>query len=400
MSTGKLKDKIQYLDRLSEDNLHLLSDNPDYTTVILGQEEAYWSNLFKDDKTETKLISNYISRAKNLSELPDIKMVVCGYKYDDLNLNGLDDIAGWERNGLPWAERVQWKTYWFGAEVCLDFRTDGTERDDNCQFNLRPPEKLVSCFLNNGHKMHRVCMMRSMVNNGLLDKGIFRFCNSDTAWVKFLSQVNMEREHGGPHISLLDSLLPYMNNLFSQRKWGSAGVTGVGFDQDYHLGCIDIVGASNVEVPMFCEKTARPLLFGKPFFLVGPPGINNMLTEMGFELYDEIFDYSMDNYVRHGSNRKAYTDYYDKMLRPVYDLDGTPKCIKHITDITKEKTQYNQKRIVDIIFDDSFIPYVFPEHLKNHHYEMGVQWARKILARSEHYSKYLSKNQIKDWHGE
>lgn len=38
-----------------------------------------------------------------------------------------------------------------------------------------------------------------------------------------------------------------------------------------------------------------PLIFGKPFLVFGPVGFHEMLSvEYGFQLYDEIFDYSFD----------------------------------------------------------------------------------------------------------
>ena len=87
------------------------------------------------------------------------------------------------------------------------------------------------------------------------------------------------------------------------------------------------------------------------------------------------------------------------MLRPLYDLENTSECIEHIRTVTREKVLYNQKRIVDIIFDDSFIPYVFTDHLKDSHYAVAVQWPRKILAQSEYFSKYLSKEQVRLYSG-
>lgn len=393
MSTGKLKEKFQHIDRLREDNFHLMADRPEYSTIILGQEEAWWNNKFKDPERGADLINDYVNSSRAREELPDIKMVVCGYHYPTIYSQG--DYTDFTKPGfgIPWAERVQWYTYWFGYEVCLDFRYDDVTMPP------AQPQKLISCFMNHGHKAHRMSLMHSLVNNGMLDKGIFRFCNSDGAWQKFVERVNIERDVGGPYIQLLNKILPNLNQLFSQHKWGIANQIGTGFDPNYHLGCIDIVGSSNIYTPTFCEKTARPLLFGKPFFLVGPPRTNTMLKDLGFELYDEIFDYSMDNLVKYESSRQQLQDYYDKMLEPVYGLEDTPECIEHIMNITSEKVLHNQKRIVDIIFDDSFIPYVFPDHIDDISYNMGVQYPRKILANSDYFSKYLSKEQIRLYSG-
>lgn len=395
MSTGKLKDKVQYIDRLSEDNFNLLTDNPDHTTVIMGTEEAYWTNSFNDQVTGKNLINDYIVDAINKNTFPDIKMLVCGYNYVDVP--GHRDITDFTRlgHGIPWAERVNWPTYWFGYEVSLDFRYSPKQMPVDIE-----PRKLISCFMNSGHKPHRVMLMHSLADNNMIDSGIIRFCNSDGAWSSFTKWTKKEIA-GQPHIylPLFNKLLPHLNKIFSQNKWGLANQIGVGFDPDYHLGCIDIVSCSNVHTTTYCEKTARPLLFGKPFYLVGPSNCNNDLKNLGFELYDELFDYSLDNHVPMMSPTNTYKKYYDQMLNRVYNMEDTPEHIEHIMEITREKRMFNQKRIVDIIFDDSYIPYVFEEYQDTYSFNVAVTWPRKILANSTYFSKYLSNEQIRKYSG-
>ena len=388
MSTGKLKQKVQYIERLSEDNFHLLTENSDYSTVIMGQEEPYWTNRFIDRELGPNLIKDFVAKAKQENFFPDIKMVVCGYDYQD-DAFSKHDITAFDKN-IPWAERVQWGTYWFGYTVALELRHNPPMPP------IHKPVKLFSCFLNNGYKAHRVAMMQSLIDNDMMEKGIIRYCNNHNAWRDFLGRVNKQMEVGGPHRELFYKLLPHLPKIFSQKRWGvkGPGITDVGFDDDYHLGAIDIIGASNTDTITYCEKTARPLMYGKPFYIVGPPNTNVRLRDLGFELYDEIFDYTKDNLIHPNKiTSKDRVDYYNDMLEPLYKIEASQESIDHILEITKEKTLYNQKRFVEIIFDDSYIPYVFPDRVDNYFYDVSISWPRRMLANSVYFKPFLTKEQ-------
>lgn len=63
----------------------------------------------------------------------------------------------------------------------------------------------------------------------------------------------------------------------------------------YDRAFCDLVVESVTENIFWTEKTARPIMLGKPFFIIGAPGINTRLKDYGFKLYDELFDYSEDD---------------------------------------------------------------------------------------------------------
>ena len=59
--------------------------------------------------------------------------------------------------------------------------------------------------------------------------------------------------------------------------------------------CCDVVLETYLDGPLyFTEKTWKQFLFQKPFIMIGTKGINHYLQDLGFELYDEIFDYDYD----------------------------------------------------------------------------------------------------------
>jgi hypothetical protein len=61
----------------------------------------------------------------------------------------------------------------------------------------------------------------------------------------------------------------------------------------YQTNC-DIVLESTIETLFITEKTWKPIVFQKPFLVWGGQGIHAKLKDLGFELYDELFDYSFD----------------------------------------------------------------------------------------------------------
>ncbi len=60
------------------------------------------------------------------------------------------------------------------------------------------------------------------------------------------------------------------------------------------------------------EKTWKPYLFGKVSFFFNCQSYYAILKNLGFELYDEIFDYSFDTMVNVGERRTAY---YNEIIR-------------------------------------------------------------------------------------
>ena len=57
---------------------------------------------------------------------------------------------------------------------------------------------------------------------------------------------------------------------------------------------MSIVSESTEDLFFVTEKTFRSLLIGQIFYCIGGKGQNLKLKELGFQLYDEIFDYSLD----------------------------------------------------------------------------------------------------------
>jgi len=95
------------------------------------------------------------------------------------------------------------------------------------------------------------------------------------------------------------------------------------------------------------EKTFKNFLLGQPFLSVGSVYHNKTLIELGFKLYDTIFDYSFDRCV----------DYKTAIVDSVNTLKTIIKYdVNELYNSIKETTFKNKKRSLEICENDPFIP--------------------------------------------
>lgn len=62
----------------------------------------------------------------------------------------------------------------------------------------------------------------------------------------------------------------------------------------YHNSFMQIVTEATIDRFFLTEKTATPLFYNKLFLVVGSRYFHRSLKQLGFELYDELFDYTFD----------------------------------------------------------------------------------------------------------
>lgn len=119
------------------------------------------------------------------------------------------------------------------------------------------------------------------------------------------------------------------------------------FPQAFFQSFMSLVNESTMDTIFPTEKTYTPIYFKKPFLVWSVPGFHKALTEHGFELYDEIFDYSFDNIL-------------DDQLR----LQKLVEQVKKITNLdynelykkVAKKAERNYNILVSISQDKSLVP--------------------------------------------
>ena len=101
--------------------------------------------------------------------------------------------------------------------------------------------------------------------------------------------------------------------------------------------CCDVVLESYLTGPTyFTEKTWKQILLEKPFIMIGAKGINHHLRDMGFKLYDEIFNYDYDLEDNELARLKGFWAQIERYL----DLDVSEFEKKF--ELIKEKLIYNR----------------------------------------------------------
>ena len=94
------------------------------------------------------------------------------------------------------------------------------------------------------------------------------------------------------------------------------------------------------------EKTSKALLFCKPFLVIGCTGWYKIFEELGFKLYDELFDYSFDEI-------ESFKDRHQAIMTQIKDILNMDRDMlnKKILDI-QDKIYYNKRQLLDSYRDD------------------------------------------------
>lgn len=133
---------------------------------------------------------------------------------------------------------------------------------------------------------------------------------------------------------------------------------------EYYEAFAQLVSESPDKGIILSEKTAIPLILGKPFLIANANGYHKFLQEKGFKLYDEIFDYSFDEI-------EDETLRYEMLLENFKKLSKIPlNELNFVKDKIKDKIIYNKKLAKEIVYDEKLYPDIAREAIQ-HYYETG-----------------------------
>ena len=109
---------------------------------------------------------------------------------------------------------------------------------------------------------------------------------------------------------------------------------------EYIESCIDLVTEAYCisAGTVLTEKAYKPMLYKKPFIILGPRYIHQALKNMGFKLYDELFDYSFDDKPYKERLNSVITQIKEILKIPTSELIGICKSLF-------EKREYNYKAL-------------------------------------------------------
>ncbi len=289
--------------------------------------------LFAETEWEVPVTPEVVLELKKLNIV--LKIVhgsfCCDYyttKYDSL--------------GIDMANVEFWGTHWFNWSYhCLV--TNNYELLDT-KF-----EHPFICLNNRSH-IHRCVMLDTLAKENLIDKGV----------VTFHDYLN---ENSNYKFKFFDRKILTLDDEFGKRL-DSFLIT-----KEFHNSFLHVVTESRHDIPFITEKTVKVLLFKKPFLVLGSPGFSKILTELGFKLYDELFDYSFDSV----DDLEERTELLVRNIKPLLSAN-----LDELYLTIQDKVEYNYHRAIEIIKDITFLPSLVLEASDKNEFPLSGRYQKLI----------------------
>jgi hypothetical protein len=184
--------------------------------------------------------------------------------------------------------------------------------------------------MNNRAHTHRKILMDNLEKYNLISKGAISWHNDNDILYDWKYWKNNHR------LILSDNYQNNFNNFLIPGEWDTS--------------FMNLVSESTDKRIFFTEKTWIPLLLQKPFLVQGAPNFYKSFQELGFLIYDEIFDYSFDDIL-------DITERTDAIVQNVKNIIG--KDYEQLYNISKSKLKYNFNHAINLISsDDNIIPII------------------------------------------
>ena len=220
-----------------------------------------------------------------------------------------------------------WKTFWLST-VAANMNILQYEETDEYSYPF--------ISLNNHAHYFRSLMMDTLAKYNLID-------NAAITWHED-NYRNYDYKYWIPDIRILDALYRVSPGLNFR------------LPNEYSRSFMQLVAESSELHNIMSEKTCMPLFFGKPFLVLGPVGFHEMLTvEYGFQLYDEIFDYSFDK----EQNLDTRCDMLLQNVKRVYNLSTDE--LKDLHSKILPKLLFNSNLARQLALDIDNIPVIINE---------------------------------------
>lgn len=125
--------------------------------------------------------------------------------------------------------------------------------------------------------------------------------------------------------------------------------SGYHFNQTFLESFLHIPTETTVDTFLLSEKTATPILCGLPTLTLGSQHYHKNLQDMGFELYDEIFDYSFDD-------EEDFEQRIQKLMINVTEVINQKNNLNDLHKKIKDKLDHNRMLALDITKTDQYVP--------------------------------------------
>jgi hypothetical protein len=293
-----------------------------YSVVIHKLDAAGLLTILDNTKANEVVIFSEIEW-----EFPGLtRHVLTEYKNKNVNIK----VVLGSFNTVTEYETIYWPTHWINwARTNLKYVTV-------TEFDI---EKVKYPFisLNNRSHYHRCVFIDEMAKQNLLDKGI-------VTWVKHLN------ENPNYPYKYFDNRQILLNDGFDKK------LDSFLIPEEYNQSLFHIVTEATDKAAFITEKTIIPTLLKKPYIAIGSHEYNRRLVELGFKLYDEIFDYTFDS----EPDIFKRTELFVNSINSILNID-----LGQAYNLLLPKIIYNYNHALTIIKDKSLIPNIVKECVAN-----------------------------------
>lgn len=130
----------------------------------------------------------------------------------------------------------------------------------------------------------------------------------------------------------------------------SGGFNSFLLPSDFSKTWFSAVYETDIDIIAMSEKTFAPLLYMKPFIVLGSKGYHQFLKSLGFQLFEEFIDYSFDS----ETDTSLRIEKYCREVSKINDMNF--KQIKYYNELIKEKLIHNKKQVFKVFFDKALQP--------------------------------------------
>ena len=284
-----------------------------------------------------------------------IRVVTCASFVEEI-------INSIEENGinLELIESVEsWPGFWF-----MNSHDEMIKNANKIYFDINKNQYPMSFkypFLtfNGRSRQHRTLLIDKLIELNLIDKGIVTYhCQFEE-----VDHADLNYYDGSPII--IDDAYPAESSFR--------------FNEKYVESFLHIPTESTLNMHLISEKTAMPILCKQPFLTLGPVNYHARLKELGFKLYDEIFDYSFDS--EPDLNLRI-----EKLLKNVQSVVAKANKLNFLYSTIKDKIEFNRELAIELMSDRSKIPALMIERYENKIPASPVpdSWDRKFVNFKEY----------------
>ena len=285
--------------------------NNNQVHLVVGNYSTYSADFYINDMSKHKINYSYHNPIPRDINIPVFENAV--------RAGIIDQVHCWPSYFLCWN----------GMKI-LNGLTNSTARPD-------PHKERLFYLPIRQAKTHRMLLLDELEKRNLLHSDISAFTCLDpnNVWKEHLDEV------GGKHYTAgrqdLEEGEPVPIDIYGHPP------------PEIRKCLINVVSETSFGSHFFTEKTVWPLLYQMPFMIHGSCGINKKLTTLGFELFDEIIDYSFDNIQSPRERTVAIADELKRLAN--LNLNYT-----QVYANVKGKVEHNLCRLIELYHNDEYMP--------------------------------------------